>query len=48
MSDDAYAAWKSGEFIQDVLRDWSPAKREQAISGFHPHCFEALFPEDEE
>ena len=48
MSDDAYAAWKSGELIQDVLRDWPPAEREQAISGCHPQCFESLFPEDEE
>ena len=36
-------AWRQGEFIQRVLPDESPGRRELLISGTCERCFDSMF-----
>jgi hypothetical protein len=43
-----FAAWQAGALIQHALPALSAAERELLISGTHPACWDALFPEEDE
>lgn len=34
-------------FVQDVFPDWTPDQRELLITGTHPECWDAMFPEED-
>lgn len=40
--------WQAGSLVQHALPALSAAERELLISGTHPACWDALFPEDDE
>lgn len=44
MTDAEWAALQSGVAIQVALPNWSPAMREELKTGYHPQCWEELFP----
>lgn len=41
-----YDRWVSGELAQRAFPEMRPEEREMLISGMHPDCWEALYPED--
>lgn len=44
---DRYRRWQSGEPIQTVWPEWTPAQRELLITGTHPVCWNSAFPPDD-
>ena len=45
---EAYLRWQRREVpIQEALPHWSPAKREQLMTGTHPECFDTIFGSEE-
>jgi hypothetical protein len=43
-----YKRWRGGEYIQNVWPELTPDEREMIVSGTHPECWDALFPEEDE
>ncbi len=45
---DRLRCWQAGAHIQTVWPDKTPDERELLITGTHPECWDAMFPEEEE
>jgi hypothetical protein len=43
----AFVAWKAGVYVQDAFPMFTPDQREVLITGTHPECWDALFPDEE-
>ena len=43
VSDEGYRKWKDGAFIQDALKELSPDRREQLITGIDGRCWDRMF-----
>lgn len=43
-----YRYYEQREFVQNVFPDWTPDQRELLISGTHPACWDAMFPEEDD
>lgn len=43
----SYFAWAEGAYIQDAFPSMSPSEREMLLSGIHPECWSAAFPDEE-
>ena len=43
----AHLAWRHGALIQDAFPGLSPDERELLMTGTHPACWDAMFPEEE-
>ena len=41
-------AWEHGEFVQVAFPTLTSDQREQVLTGTHPACWDATFPEEEE
>jgi hypothetical protein len=39
--------WEKGELIQHVWPEMPAPEREMLLTGTHPECFAAMFPEEE-
>lgn len=45
---EALRRWNEGAFIQVAWPDSTPEEREMLITGTHPDCWDAAFPEEED
>ena len=43
-----YQRWQSGQLINTVFTELTPAQREVMISGTHPYCWDKMCPEGED
>lgn len=43
-----YAAWVAGALVQDVFPAFTPAEREEVMTGTHPECWDELFDDEED
>lgn len=48
VTEDERDRYINGEKVQDVFPHWTPEQRELLISGSHPECWDAMFPEEDE
>lgn len=48
LTDEEAAAVDREHYTQDALPDWTADRRELLISGTHPECWAAAFPEEDD
>lgn len=44
---EGFALWQAGAFVQHAFPEMPAAQREILISGAHPSCFAAAFPDED-
>lgn len=48
LDSDKVRAWQGGQFVQVVFPEMDADQRELLITGTHPHCWDLLFPDEDD